>query len=149
MRGKKSRGESVLAQVTVERTLVWSMPRTTDPFAKRAIFPVSKETTRDPTSNSSLKDSKILVPAEAGESGLDGAKPRRPEQMVRKPKARHARKLGRDVDLARFTIDDIIHTQREWEMWSREREREGERKGFNAPVRLRLRSRQRKLNEGF
>jgi len=113
VRGKKSRGESVLAQVTVERTLVSSMPRTTEPLAKRAIFPVSNETTRDPTSNSSLNDSKILVPAETGESGTDGAKPRRPEQMVRNPRARHARKLGREAELARFTIDDITHTQRE------------------------------------
>lgn len=115
MRGKKSRGESVLAQVTVERTLVSSMPSTTEPLANRAIFPVSNVTTRDPISNSSLNDSKILVPAEAGEGGSDGAKPRRPEQMVRKPKARHARKFGREVDLARLTIDDITHTQRDAE----------------------------------
>lgn len=108
MRGKKSPGELDLAQVTVERTLVSSMPSTTEPLAKRAIFPVSRVTTWDPTSNSSLNDSSILVPAGAGEYGLvDGAKPRRPEQMVRKPRARHASRFGREVDLARFTISDI------------------------------------------
>ena len=107
VRGKKSPGELDLAQVTVERTLVSSMPSTTEPLAKRAIFPVSRVITPDPTSNSSLKDSSILVPAGAGECGLDGAKPRRPEQMVRKPKARHASRLGRGVDLARLTISDI------------------------------------------
>ena len=122
MRGKKSPGDLDLAQVTVERTLVSSIPSTTEPFAKRAIFPVSSVTTRDPTSNSSLNDSRILIPAEAG-GELDGAMPNPPEQMVRKPRARHARKFGREDDLARLTIDDI--TERE-----REREREGEGKGL-------------------
>lgn len=105
VRGKKSPGELDLAQVTVERTLVSSMPSTTEPLANRAIFPVSRVTTWDPTSNSSLKDSSILVPA--GEYELDGGKPRRPEQMVRKPKARHASRFGREDDLARRKINDI------------------------------------------
>lgn len=103
--------------------MVSSNPSTTEPFAKRAIFPVSSVTTRDPTSNSSLNDSRILVPADAAAGEPDGAMPRPPEQMVRNPKARHARKLGREDDLARLTIDDIY----------RERER-GFKRRFNAPV---------------
>lgn len=91
VRGKKSRTESPLAEVTVDRTLVSSMPKTTEPLANRAIFPVSSVIRRDPISNSSLKVSRTLVPATGG-SGSEDAKPRRPLQMVRKPSARHVRK---------------------------------------------------------
>lgn len=82
----------------MDKTLVSSMPKTTAPFAKRAILPVSRVIKRDPISNSSLKVSRTLVPATGGYcSGSEEAKPRRPLQMVRKPRARHVRKLGREV----------------------------------------------------
>lgn len=55
VRGRKSRPPSpLLEQQTVERTFVSSMEINTEPFAKRAIFPVWNEMARDPTSNSSL-----------------------------------------------------------------------------------------------
>lgn len=61
MRGKKSLTASPLAEQTVDSTLVSSMPKTTAPLAKRAIFPVSNVIKRDPISNSSLKVSSTLV----------------------------------------------------------------------------------------
>lgn len=99
MRGKKSRTESPLEEVTVDKTLVSSMPKTTAPLAKRAILPVSRVIRREPISNSSLKVSRTLVPATdgagVGGAGSHGAKPRRPLQMVRNPRARHVRNGGR------------------------------------------------------
>lgn len=71
VRGKKSRRPSPFAEQTVERTLVSSIPNTTAPLANRAILPVSKVITRDPISNSSLNDSRILV-LETGGSESDG-----------------------------------------------------------------------------
>ena len=115
MRGKKSRTESPLEEVTVESTLVSSIPKTTEPLANRAILPVSKVIKREPISNSSLKVSRNLVPAvETGGSGSgsEGAKPRRPLQMVRNPKDRHVRKRGsefnRGFDLLAAIIDGIL-----------------------------------------
>lgn len=115
MRGKKSRTESPLEEVTVESTLVSSIPKTTEPLANRAILPVSKVIKREPISNSSLKVSRNFVPAvETGGSGSgsEGAKPRRPLQMVRNPKDRHVRKRGsefkRGFDLLAATIDGIL-----------------------------------------
>lgn len=83
MRGKKSlRVVSPLAEVTVERTLVFSMDKTTAPFAKRAILPVSRVMRRLPISNSSVKVSRNLVPP-------------LPEQIVRRLKWRHVGKVRR------------------------------------------------------
>lgn len=84
MRGKKSlRGVSPLEEVTVERTLVSSMDKTTAPFAKRAILPVSSVMVRLAISNSSVKDSRSFVPEPT------------PEQMVRKPSHRHVGRVRR------------------------------------------------------
>lgn len=88
VRGKKSRTASPLPAATVDKTLVSSMPKTTAPLAKRAILPVSSEITREPTSNSSLNDSRNLVPATGG-SDSDVAKPKRPQHILRKRRARH------------------------------------------------------------
>ena len=60
--GKKSREPLVLEDATVDRTLVSSMAKTTEPLANLAILPVSIETVRLPTSNSSLNLSRIFRP---------------------------------------------------------------------------------------
>lgn len=79
MRGKKSRTASLaLEAVTVERTLVFSIAKTTAALAKRAILPVSSVITLEPISNCSVKVSRCLVVAK-----------------VRKRKARHVRKCGK------------------------------------------------------
>lgn len=86
------------------------MPTTTAPLANRAILPVSNVIRRDPISNSSLKDSRTLVPATGGHESED-ANPSLPLQMVRNPRARHVRKCGKDTRrgfaLALLAIADI------------------------------------------
>jgi hypothetical protein len=93
------------------------MPITTAPFANLAIFPVSSVISRDPISKLSLKVSSILVPARGdSESGGDGdreangAKPRRPLQIVRKPSPLHVRMYGREEmrGFLRVATDAIV-----------------------------------------
>lgn len=98
MRGKKSRTASPFAEATVERTLVFSMVKTTAPFAKRANFPVSSVITREPISNCSVKMSRCFVVVVAP------AEPRRPEQMVRKRKPRRVRKCGGSLRRSGFAL---------------------------------------------
>lgn len=100
VRGKKSRLPSLLDEATVERTLVSSMAITTAPLANRAILPVSKLIKRDPTSNSSLKVSRTLVPGTGVCSDVDDdedAKPRRPLQIVRYRRDLHVRYSGSEL----------------------------------------------------
>jgi hypothetical protein len=67
--GRKSRtGSEDLAAATVERTCVSSIVITTEPFAKRAILPVSKAIMRPPISNSSRKLSSTFRPGCGGAS---------------------------------------------------------------------------------
>lgn len=98
VRGKKSRLPSLLAEATVESTFVSSIAKTTEPFANRAILPVSIVIFRVPISNSSVKVSRIFFPetAAASESEVDdsaaddgGAWAMRPPQMVRYLIRRH------------------------------------------------------------
>ena len=72
--GRKSRtGSEDLAAATVARTLVSSMEITTEPFAKRAIFPVSKAMGRPPISNSSRKLSSTFRPGAGGAAAASAA----------------------------------------------------------------------------
>lgn len=100
VRGKKSLIASPLDEATVERTFVSSMAKITEPLANLAIFPVSKVILRDPISNSSVNVSRTFVRATgvsvlATDGDVDGAKPRRPLQIVRKPNLRHVRTYGK------------------------------------------------------
>lgn len=119
VRGKKSRTASPLAEATVDKTLVSSMPKTAAPLANRAILPVSNVIKRDPISNSSLKVSRTLVRAATVVSGSSccwdwEAKPMRPQQMVRKPRLLHVRKWGME-EKSGFALEamDAMATERE------------------------------------
>lgn len=113
VRGKKSRAASPLDEATVERTLVSSMAKTTEPLANLAIFPVSRVILRDPISNSSANVSRTFLPATGGVSAsandgdVDGAKPIRPLQIVRKPNLRHVRTYGIRSGFTLFLTDAI------------------------------------------
>jgi hypothetical protein len=66
-------GSEDLAAATVERTWVSSMEITTEPLAKRAIFPVSKAMERPPISNSSRKLSSTFRPGTGGGAAASAA----------------------------------------------------------------------------
>lgn len=109
VRGKKSRLPSLLAEATVDSTLVSSIDKTTEPFANRAIRPVSIVIFRVPISNSSVNVSIIFFPAAAGasESAVvgdcagdeGGAWAIRPPQMLRNLIRRHGMVVSRGLAL--------------------------------------------------
>jgi hypothetical protein len=86
--GRKSRtGSEDLAEATVERTCVSSIEITTEPFAKRAILPVSKAIMRPPISNSSRKLSSTFRPGCGGASAsaCGAASSTAPERNAARP----------------------------------------------------------------
>lgn len=111
----------------MDSTLVSSCDKTTEPFANRAILPVSIVILRVPISNSSVNVSRIFFPATgASESAVDdcagddgGACAMRPPHMVRNLIRRHGMDASRGFALFATGAICVLATERERE------EREG------------------------